>query len=153
VALGCDRRPCRCFAGLTVCRGAYQEPADTAAPALRVRTDPARRSMRKLVLLLALALLGCGTDPGRTADPVDFSGEVTLNGKPLSAATLHLQPTGAGTEAFLPVKSGTFRGKVTPGRYTYYVSGAKGIPEKFRAGSLDRQTDIAAGTTLRVTLE
>jgi hypothetical protein len=110
--------------------------------------------MRKIVVMLALVLLGCGTDPGRTPDAVEISGEVTLKGKRLSVATLHLQPTGAGTEAVLPVKNGTFRAKVTPGRYTYYVTGAREpIPQPFRAGSLDRQTDIAAGSTLRVAME
>lgn len=114
--------------------------------------------MRKLLPLLAGVLIGCG-DVGRNPEPVAVSGSVTLMGKPVSDVTLNLQPTGRGGQAALPVKAGAFQGKVTPGRYTYYISqGAKAasfraIPEKYHAGALDRQLDVAEGTTLSIALD
>jgi hypothetical protein len=115
--------------------------------------------MRKLILLLALVLIGCGNNVGQNPEAVEISGRVTLSGKPVSDVTLNLQPTGTGTQAALPVKAGEFRGKVTPGRYTYYISqGPKAasfqaIPAKYRSGSLDRQIDVGEGTTLTITLD
>lgn len=120
--------------------------------------------MRKLMPLIGLALVGCGgIDPGKNSDPVEISGRITLaGGQPVSDVTLNLQPTGTGTQATLPVKNGEFKGTVTPGKYTYYFSeGPKGvkpagfqvIPEKYRAGAMDRQIEIKAGSPLVLNLE
>jgi hypothetical protein len=116
--------------------------------------------MRKLIPLLGLALLiGCGINPGTNPDQVDITGRVTLpGGKAVTNVTFNLQPTGTGTQAFYPVKNGEFKGKATPGKYTYFISeGAsaaafKTIPAKYRAGSMDRQIDVAAGA-LTINLE
>jgi hypothetical protein len=118
--------------------------------------------MRKLVPLLALALVGCGVNPGKTPDPVEINGRVTMAGKPVGDLTLNLQPTGTeGTQATIPLKNGEFRRQVTPGRYTFYLSEGpktaaaafRAIPEKFRAGSMDRQIDIGQQPTVEFTLE
>jgi hypothetical protein len=115
--------------------------------------------MRKLIpVLLALAPIGCG-GVKQNPEPVDVSGHVTQGGKPVSDVTFNLQPTGTGTQAMLPVKAGSFQGKVTPGRYTYYISEGrnaaafKAIPGKYRSGALDRQIDVAEGKDLTITLD
>ncbi|MCI0376870.1 MAG: hypothetical protein L0215_04640 [Gemmataceae bacterium] len=114
---------------------------------------------RFLFLLASLSLLGCGAHSGKNPDPVEVEGRVTLKSKPVSGVTLQLQPTGTGTQASLPLKDGTFRGSVTPGKYTYYVSEGSNtaafqvIPEKYRAGALDRQIHIGAGSKLDLTLD
>lgn len=115
--------------------------------------------MRKLLPLIAFVLIGCGINPGTNPDPVDITGTVTLNNKPLSDVTFNLQPTGTGTQAALPVKGGEFKGKVTPGRYTYFISEGtkaaafKSVPSKYQLGSMDRQVDVAAGTKLEIKLD
>jgi hypothetical protein len=118
--------------------------------------------MRKLIPLLGLAglvlLVGCGVNPGKNPDQVDITGKVTLPGKTVTDVTFNLQPTGTGTQAFYPVKNGEFKGKATPGKYTYFISEGpsasafKAIPEKYRSGSMDRQIDVDAGTPLNITL-
>lgn len=114
--------------------------------------------MRKLIPLVVLVMLGCGKIE-QNPDPVDVSGRVTLRGGPVGDVTLNLQPTGKGSQAALPVKGGAFQGKVTPGRYTYYISQGpnaasfQAIPEKYHTGSLDRQIDVSEGNTLTITLD
>ena len=97
-----------------------------------------------------------GRPPTRWRSP----GRVTKGGRPVSDVVLNLQPTGDGTQATLPVKGGDFRGSITPGKYTYYISEANGktkafasIPEKYREGSLDRQIEIEKGKSLDLTLD
>ena len=116
--------------------------------------------MSRFLLLSGLTLLlGCGANPGRSPEPVEIEGRVTIGGKPARDVILNLQPTGAGAQAAFPLKEGAFRGSVTPGKYTYYVSETanaaafKAIPAKFQLGSLDRQIDITAGVKLDLTLD
>jgi len=115
--------------------------------------------MRKLIPLLGLVLIGCMRGPGRNPDPVEVSGTVQLAGKPVSDVVLNLQPTGDGGQAAIPVKNGEFRGSVIPGRYTYYftetrnLTAFRGIPDKYRSGSLDRQIDVTPGANLTLTLD
>lgn len=116
--------------------------------------------MRKLTPLLAtLLLFGCGINPGKNPDQVDITGRVTLpGGKAVTGVTFNLQPTSTGTQAFYPVVKGEFKGKATPGRYTYFISEGpsaaafNAIPAKYRAGAMDRQIDVGPGA-LNVTLE
>lgn len=120
--------------------------------------------MRSFMLLplLTLALIGCdsvGATASKNPDPVEISGKVSLAGKPVSNVVLNLQPTESGAQATADVKDGIFKATVTPGKYTYFLSEGKvaqafaSIPEKFRAGAMDRQIDIAAGTSLDLKLE
>jgi len=120
--------------------------------------------MRKLTVLIVSALalvVGCNSvDPGKSADMVDVSGTVSRGGKPVTDVTLNLQPTAKGsTQAALPVKNGQFKGKVTPGKYTYFLSQAsnasafKAVPEKYREGSLERQIVIKGAGPVEFTFE
>lgn len=115
--------------------------------------------MRTLVLLAGLLVVGCGVNPGKNPDPVEISGKVTRGGRPITDVVLNLQPTGSGTQAMYPVVNGEFKGKATPGKYTYYFSQGRnpanfrGIPEKYQSGAMDRQVDISAGASLTLTID
>lgn len=115
--------------------------------------------MRSTLLLFTLALFGCsGSGVTTNPDPVDVSGTVKIGGKSVPDAKLHLQPTGAGLPAVLPVNNGNFQGKVTPGKYTYYLSTADTataamIKQKYAEGSMDRQIEVATGKALDLTFE
>ena len=109
--------------------------------------------MRKLIPLALIVLAGCTKDPAKNPDPVEVSGTVRMAGRPVADAVLHLQPTGSGGQAALPVKNGQFKGSVMPGQYTWYLASAAPIPDKYKEGSLDRQIDVAAGATLTLTLD
>ena len=115
--------------------------------------------MRKISPLLGLVLVGCAGDPGRNPDPVEVTGSVRVAGKPVTDVVLNLQPTGAGGQAAVPVRNGEFKGTVVPGRYTYYFTEGRApaayraIPEKYRAGSLDRQIDVGPGDRLTLNLD
>lgn len=64
---------------------------------------------------------------------------------------LNLQPIDKGLPAAIDIKEGKISAKVTPGKYTWYISGdekdlaAKGIPESFYAGSMERTVEISGG--------
>jgi hypothetical protein len=117
--------------------------------------------MRVAALLVLLLIAGCGyKDPGKNPEPVEVSGHITKGGKPVSDVVLNFQSTGEGTQAAMPVKGGDFRGTITPGKYTYYISEVGGkakafaaIPEKYRAGAMDRQIEIESGKSLDLTLD
>ena len=65
---------------------------------------------------------------------------MTLAGKAVSDVIFNLQPTGAGTEARLPVKNGEFKGRVTPGATPITsprieeAAAFQAIPEKYPRG-------------------
>jgi hypothetical protein len=107
--------------------------------------------MRKLIPVMGLVLIGCGVNPGKTPDPVDLSGKVTLAGKPVSDVSIFFQPTGpSGVPAEFPLINGGFKGKGTPGKFTYYftegknASAFRAIPAKYKSGSMERQIDIGS---------
>lgn len=116
---------------------------------------------RNVILVLwCVAAAGCNTTSITvTPAPVDVTGSVKLAGQPLDEGTLNLQPTGPGNPATIPVKKGSFQAKVTPGRYTYFFSegGSRAtfakIPVGYRAGSMDRQIDVASGSTLEFAIQ
>jgi hypothetical protein len=109
--------------------------------------------------LLILLLAGCGIDPGVTPDAVELKARITWKGKPLTNATLHLQPTSNGAQAALPVRNGEVHAAVVPGQYAYYFEGAnsaitRAIPEHYRAGSLERLVEIGPrATALNLSIE
>jgi len=115
--------------------------------------------MRILSVALMLTCVGCGSAVVPTADRIDLTGELTQDGKPVTGVKLNLQPTGNGLPAVIDVVDGAFNAEVVPGTYTYYVSPGKkaedfkAIPESFQSGSMERQFDVADGTTLELTIE
>lgn len=116
--------------------------------------------MRKLAFMaIALVAPGCGPRITTTPAPTEVSGRVTLAGTPVTDVKVNFQPIGPGLPATIPVTDGEFRGHVTPGQYTYYLSEGsseatlESIPEKYRAGAMDRKLDVAPGATLTLSLE
>ena len=120
--------------------------------------------MRKLILFVLTVGtgLGCSVSPGTNPDPIEVTGTVTLNGKPVDGIVLNLQPTGTvDGQAVMPVRKGAFTGSAVPGKYTYFFTesssrsaGLRLIPEPYRSGSLDRQMDIGpANATLTLSLD
>lgn len=112
----------------------------------------------------SVLLAGCGgsgTSPNPA--PTAATGTVNQNGQPVSSVVLNFQPTGAGAlPAAVPVSDGKFEAQINPGRYTWYISEGSGadsrkafatISEEFRAGSLDRQIDVAPGTALQLEIK
>lgn len=116
--------------------------------------------MRQTCLLMFLLVLAAGCyKPGRNAEPVEISGQVSLGAKPLHGVMINFQPVvKGGAEAAFPVDRGSFRGPVIPGKYTYFVSAGSakealdGVPEKFLRGALDRTVDIEPGKQLDIRL-
>ncbi len=110
--------------------------------------------LRFVLLPLALTFAGCGPAMKPMAAIADVSGSVKLMGQPMEDGVLNFQPTGPGSPATIPVKKGTFKTQLVPGQYTYFFSegGAKStydkIPPAYRAGSMDRQVEIAPGAKL-----
>jgi hypothetical protein len=115
--------------------------------------------MRLLLIVLVTSLMGCGVSVTPNAEPVDVTVEVTSRGKPVDDVTFNLQPIEDGLQASVEVADGSFSAKVTPGRYTYFVSQGKSeatlkqIPEQFLRGSLDRSVEIRESTSLEVALD
>lgn len=118
--------------------------------------------MRKFIPFLGLVLVGCSMSPGKNEDPVEVTGKVTsAAGRPVTDVVLNLQPVGAGGHATATVKNGEFKAAVMPGKYTYFFAEAskappaafQAIPEKYRAGAMDRQIEIRAGNVLDLKLE
>ncbi|MGQ0635224.1 MAG: hypothetical protein ACT4QC_11485 [Planctomycetaceae bacterium] len=108
--------------------------------------------MRIVVLLLILTIMGCGTTIVQQSAPVDFSGHVTIAGSPATGVMLHFQPTGMGLPASFAVTNGQFNGRITPGKYTYFVTpdpdaeSPVQIPQQYAEGHLDRQVNISGGS-------
>ena len=119
--------------------------------------------MRQSFFLLLLAAAGCGVQVGKTLEPVDISGSVTVGDKPVSNVILNFQPTGAGTlPVMIPIKDGKFETTASPGRYAWYFEETKdgknakefeAIPVEYRAADLDRQIDVSAGAELEFAIE
>jgi len=99
-------------------------------------------------VLIVLVLFGCTGNPGTNPDAVDIDGKVTLAGKDVNGVVLNLQVTGTGTPLTMVVSKGAVKGKVTPGKYTYFLSQGtsatefKAVPAKYREGSLEREIEI-----------
>ncbi len=107
-------------------------------------------TMRSLVMLGLVGLVGCGTPVAQVDQPVDITVKVTMGGKPLDGVTMTLQPMVDGAQAALPVEKGELKGTVVPGVYTYYIDSGKSeaalakIPDSFRMGSKERKLEILA---------
>ena len=104
--------------------------------------------------------MGCGgIEVGKVSDPVEISGQITMEGEPLSGVRLNLQPTGDGMPVGMDVAEGKFEGDAVPGKYTYFLSAGKDaaafkkVPEEYHSGSMDREVEVAAGTTLDLVID
>lgn len=116
------------------------------------------RNLCLLSCLVTIALPGCGVAVDAHEAPVDVSGKLTMNGKPVDAVNINFQPTAAGLPAVIPVTNGAFAAKMTPGKYTYFLTAGKSpksldrIPRSFQEGSMDRQLEIDSNETLVLTI-
>jgi len=108
--------------------------------------------MQKFLTFAALILLvGCnGVDPGKKDEPVEITGKVTQNGKPVTGVVLNLQVLTTGTPAAIPLTANEFKFQATPGNYTWYITEGKNaaayksVPAAHREGAMDRTIDIGA---------
>jgi hypothetical protein len=101
--------------------------------------------------LFVAAAIGCRSAedevPGATAH---VSGTVAIAGKPVQQGTVcfYSFKTGATTQGSLD-RSGRFQfdSPLPPGEYTVYLSGASGIPEKYRSEtSSDHTVTLTPGS-------
>ncbi len=115
--------------------------------------------MRCSIAMIMLLICGCGVSVTPNPDPVDFKGSLSLNGEPAKDLKLNFQPVETGLPAVVPVKDGVFEAKLTPGKYTWYVTqGAsektlEGISTEFLEGSMARIIDIQPGTELKFVMD
>ena len=117
--------------------------------------------MKRLITFLTLALVGCsGNIPvGTNPDPVTITANVSMAGSPVDGLKLNFQVIGDGLPAVMDIKNGTASGPVTPGNYTWFVSGSekdledKKIPAEYREGSMDRKVDVSGSATLDIKLD
>ncbi|HAP08938.1 MAG TPA: hypothetical protein DCR20_14030 [Planctomycetaceae bacterium] len=117
--------------------------------------------MKRLIALITLALAGCsGNLPvGTNPDPVNITANVSMAGAPVDGLKLNFQAIGDGPPAVLDIKAGTAAGPVTPGSYTWFISGSekdladKKIPDQYREGSMDRKVDVSSPANIDVKLD
>jgi hypothetical protein len=116
--------------------------------------------MKKLLpFVLLVAAIGCGVNPGKTADYVDVTGKVTVKGQPVSGVVFHFRPITGGAMRQFTLTNGDFKGQMVPGTYTYYVeegnnpASFNAIPQKYRTASMDHKIEVAAGSNLQIKLD
>ena len=114
--------------------------------------------MRALILM-GILLAGCGVSVTPNPDPVDVSISVTAGGKPVSGMKFNFQPTESGLPAVAEITDGKCQTKVTPGKYTWYVSAGKDeallstVPEEYLEGAMERQIEVKGGDAIEVSLD
>jgi len=117
--------------------------------------------MKRLMTLLLAAVAGCSQNipVGTNPEPVNVSVNVTLGGAPVDGLKFNFQPVGDGLPAALDIKNGSASAPVTPGSYTWYISGSekdladKKIPEQYQEGAMDRKVDVSGSATLDIKLD
>lgn len=117
--------------------------------------------MRVWTLMFLSLLCGCGgIDPGTNPDPVEVTLNVTMAGKPANDLKFNFQPIGPGAlPAVVDIQNGKVLAKVTPGKYTYFITAGKSpagfnaVPKAYHEGSMDRQIDLKAGDSIEIRLE
>ncbi len=115
--------------------------------------------MRVLVLTWVLLLAGCGVTVTPNPDPVDVTVSVTSGGKPVSGIKFNFQPIEGGLPAVVEITDGKSQSKVTPGKYTWFVSAGKdeallaAIPEQYHEGAMERQIEVKGGETHEIELD
>jgi len=117
--------------------------------------------MRRRTLILGMLMLtGCGgASVTPNPDPVDVTVTLTAGGKPVNDVKFNFQPTDTGLPAVVDVKDGKVQTKVTPGKYTWFVSAGKTdaalktIPAQYYEGALERQFEVNGGETIDLKLD
>ena len=117
--------------------------------------------MLRSFALLLLCVTGCSQNisVGTNPEPVNITINVTQGGAPVDGLKFNFQPVGDGLPAVLDIKAGAASGPVTPGSYTWFISGSekdladKKIADQFREGSMDRKVDVSAGATIEAKLD
>lgn len=116
--------------------------------------------MRYAAFAAILAMMvGCGVAVTPNPEPVDIKGTLSLDGKPISDVKINFQPTEIGLPAVVPVNEGKFEWKLTPGKYTWYITQGssektlEGISVEFLEGSMARIIDVKAGQELNFSMD
>lgn len=115
------------------------------------------------LLLLVLAITGCGYRAEMLKGPTEVTGKVTKGGQPFGNVVLMLQPLETGHPAPLEVKAdGTFKGTLVPGKYAYYLAPSNdpaqagvlnGVDSGLKEANMQRTVTVAEGQSqLDVTL-
>jgi hypothetical protein len=124
------------------------------------------RLMTLVAPIVAVALVGCGSNVRLLPGPVAVSGKVTFaDGRPVKNLMFALQPTETGhPTAFKLAADGSFRGDIVPGKYAFSLqpqdgperskslAALKEVPEKYRSAHLDHQVDFKASTDAQIKL-
>jgi len=106
-------------------------------------------------------LIGCGPKIEMKPGQVSVSGKLTVSGGTVGDVLLTLQPVELGDMATIKVGTdGSISGKVTPGKYAYFVTANEDnpgaidkVPADFRQASMDRTITVTSGqSTLNVDL-
>lgn len=121
-------------------------------------------------LLIAVSLLasvvglsGCGYTTPDSSQEVDVTGTVTnASGAPVKDVEVQFQATGgtARQATFKVGANGTFSGKMTVGKYTYYFTEISGkttafnsIPTGYRQAIMDRTIEVKASGPIELKLQ
>lgn len=116
--------------------------------------------MKVLLSLLVLFVVGCGgVDVSPNLEPVSVTVNVTMGGSPVDGLKFNFQPIEGGLPAVVEIKKGTFSSQVTPGTYTWFISGSesdlasKKIPANYLEGSMERKITVKGGDTIEAKLD
>jgi len=116
--------------------------------------------MRVLLSLLVLFAAGCGgVDVSPNPEPVSVTVNVSMGGSPVDGLKFNFQPIEGGLPAVVEIKKGTFSSQVTPGTYTWFISGSesdlasKKIPANYLEGSMERKVTVKGGDTIEAKLD
>jgi hypothetical protein len=106
-----------------------------------------RQVLASLGFLALLALVGCGAGTTKVEDPLEISGTITLDGKPLTDVNITFLPTASGQIQGSSVvkKDGKFAAKVMVGKYNFIVEGNKSVPEKYTKPDTNHNIEVPSG--------
>jgi hypothetical protein len=130
------------------------------------------RNLLGCLLMTGVVLVsGCGPKDQAPHDkPSPVTGTINgPDGKPMANVGIYFQPTGNGFPMTFFAENGTFKGDMIPGKYAWSIripesglnaaqqkaaaTAYKGVPEKFREGSMDRQIEVKPNDTITIDLK
>jgi len=107
-----------------------------------------------IVGVMLIGLLGCSSDPGLRADPVDVAGTViNTDGKPVGNVTINFFATSSSqsSSSFGLKTDGKFEQKLIPGKYTFAFEGKEAamklIPKKYHLNSSENTFEVPSSGT------